>query len=192
MTYRKIPGWLTKSDGDVLKSLTRLVPENGNILEIGSFIGRSTCCIVEDMNKTIKLHCVDSWDHVHKNDFNIPKLIKDFDCSVNDIFPCEEKFIKNIHKYNSNIIIYKKDIKNFRLKIKFDLIFLDALYTESYTKEVIKFYFLNLNSNGIFSGHDYDDEFPYKVQCINELAEELNQKVIVSKNSSVWYFKKKD
>jgi len=140
MTYKKIPGWLSNNDGNILKTLAKIVPDNGTILEIGSYVGRSTCCISEEINESIDFYCVDIWNPSNLVDINDLNLLKQFNCDLSDIFPNEENFIKNTKKYN-NIIRIKENIINIKINKKFDLIFLDALYTESYIKKIIKSYF---------------------------------------------------
>lgn len=183
--YKNIPGWLTINDAKILQLLARTVPENGTILELGSFLGRSACCIAEVALKNIKIHCIDSWEDAPEWD-SIPDLLRDFSCKKKDIFPTEEKFIKNIQPYK--IIRHKKNIKNYKLDVKPDLIFLDAIHNKSYLKSTIKYYFSTLNVNGIFSGHDYSDEFPYKKRCVDEVTKELNKELITFSGTTIWYW----
>lgn len=193
MSYLDVPGWFTKQDGDSLKKLVNKVPPNGNILELGSLVGKSTCCIMEEIiGKNIRLHCVDNWKYTTKNNDNLKELVKFSNCSLDDILPTKDKFYKYTEIYQDNISAYNMNIEDFKYDLLFDLIFIDAFYTEEYLKDVFKYFFNKLAVNGILCGHDYSEEFPYKYNCINELAEELNQTIITGHDCSIWYFKKKE
>jgi hypothetical protein len=54
-----IPGWMQPSELKVISHIAKHVPENGNILEIGSFLGRSTTAIARSAPASTSIHCID-------------------------------------------------------------------------------------------------------------------------------------
>jgi MMP 1-O-methyltransferase len=58
-----IEGWLLQTEGQWLYDAARRLPKNGNILEIGSYKGRSTCCLALGCFKNgCRVFAVDSFD----------------------------------------------------------------------------------------------------------------------------------
>ncbi|MCD6109210.1 class I SAM-dependent methyltransferase [bacterium] len=60
-TVRKLEGWLTDKEADILYRLAKSCPNNGVIVEIGSWKGKSTVCLGEgskDGNK-IEIYAID-------------------------------------------------------------------------------------------------------------------------------------
>jgi predicted O-methyltransferase YrrM len=56
-----IPGWMTENDLRILNQLASCVPENGNILEVGSFLGRSTHALFAGKPPSVRLEVVDTF-----------------------------------------------------------------------------------------------------------------------------------
>ena len=58
---KEIPGWMSDTDLYVLSNLSSYVPDNGHILEIGSFLGRSTSALYLSKKQTVSLTVVDEF-----------------------------------------------------------------------------------------------------------------------------------
>jgi hypothetical protein len=56
-------GWLSHFDAGVLYSISKILPDNGSILEIGSWIGRSSCSIAvgvrDSIHKNLRFDIID-------------------------------------------------------------------------------------------------------------------------------------
>src|ERR1700716_775047 len=58
-----IGGWLPKDEAEWLFNSARSVPEPTNLVEIGSYKGRSTCCLALGCRNTKKrIFAIDSFD----------------------------------------------------------------------------------------------------------------------------------
>src|SRR5262245_60523285 len=58
-----IQGWLYPQEGEWLFAAARSLPDNANIVEIGSYHGRSTCCLALGCLGTKKrVYAIDSFD----------------------------------------------------------------------------------------------------------------------------------
>ena len=74
LTYHKIPGWFNYTDS--YAQLASNLPDGSKIVEIGSFMGRSTHFLATafwNANKeNVKIYCIDTWEgsgkeHAHLN-----------------------------------------------------------------------------------------------------------------------------
>jgi hypothetical protein len=75
MIDKDIPGMMNHVELFILKRLASMVPQNGKILEIGAFCGRTTSALYKSKDPSVKLTVVDLW--------NIPppyRLINDRIC----------------------------------------------------------------------------------------------------------------
>lgn len=65
MTYNintNIPGWMSERDLNILAKLSALCPENTAILEIGSFLGRSTYSLYKNKKDSVSLSVIDAFE----------------------------------------------------------------------------------------------------------------------------------
>ena len=204
MAYNeKILGWFKIADFESLEFLVKNVPENGSIIELGSFLGRSTWCMAKTCHPTVQVHCFDLWYDLYycDKDTVVPgqianpsekcvEILQTLNCSLSDLFPQEEKFIENT-KGCPNIVRYKMNIQDIDWREDLvDLVFLDAFHSqEREFKTCVRYWKDKIKPNGVISGHDYADYFPEKKMWIDQLANEFSQKVVVrNPKSSVWYF----
>lgn len=116
-----------------LKSLI-ILTQPKNVLEIGTFIGYSTCAIAKGLTKKALLTTVDSKKYFHKYYKLLPNHIK--------------QKIKIVNKESKNFLF------NLDKKVKFDFIFIDA--SHDYVS-VFSDFFLSLNHSekeSIYVFHD--------------------------------------
>jgi len=191
MPTNKILGFFCNDSQKELSELVKIVPKNGHIVELGSFLGKSTVCICEEKDDSVTLHCVDTWHSIPLHNVNdIPQIkklfyaVKKLNCKVEDIFPQYERFIYNTRNCKK-LIRYRANIKTLEIDVSPDLIFLDAMHHDEALEKTILRWYSTLNDNGIFCGHDYD--IPYKKKIVDEVAVILNKKVI-NGESSIWYY----
>jgi predicted O-methyltransferase YrrM len=57
-----IPGWMKSRDLDILSKLSALCPKNSSILEIGSFLGRSTYSLYTNKKESVSLTVIDAFE----------------------------------------------------------------------------------------------------------------------------------
>ena len=60
-SYKEIEGWLTKNEAYGLFKYSSLVPNNGLVVEIGSWKGKSTYCLAKGLSKG-KIFAIDPFD----------------------------------------------------------------------------------------------------------------------------------
>ena len=61
MMNLEIPGWATEEDLTVLEYFASEVPEDGLILEVGSFCGRSSYTLSKSCHPSVRVICIDLW-----------------------------------------------------------------------------------------------------------------------------------
>lgn len=110
----------------------RLLPQirPQSVLEIGSFEGRSTCCLIElnDWTNALELHCVDTWkggiEH-QETDIDMAAVEQRFDVNTQiSIARCRTRTKLVKHKGTSDVILPKllsDGYANF-----FDFIYIDG------------------------------------------------------------------
>jgi len=79
-SYFKIPGWFNYSE--TYDIIVDQIPDNGKIVEIGSFLGRSThylaTSLVNAGKEAVKIYSVDTFEGSSEHmDINLPKDFKD-------------------------------------------------------------------------------------------------------------------
>lgn len=139
-------------------------PDNGHILEIGSWKGKSSAYMaVEIINskKKIRFDCIDTWLGTHADEYHA-LAVKKID---NKLF---ELFLSNI-KPVANIInpIRKKSI-DASLDYEdgsIDIIFIDADHSYESVIQDINCWLPKVKQNGILAGHDYITNYHHGVKA---------------------------
>jgi predicted O-methyltransferase YrrM len=124
---------------------------NSNMIEIGSWLGRSISYFVVESIKNKKIidcNCVDIWEEYSE--------IKNNPIFVND--GAYHKFLENTSKIKNHINVWRGhsvDVsKNFSDGF-FDFIFIDAAHDYDNVTNDIKAWYPKLKSGGLIGGHDY-------------------------------------
>lgn len=125
-----------------LYELSKSLPAGSNCVEIGSYLGASSCCIAAGFRGgDNKLHCVDTWwnDNVsvaRQNTFQV--------------------FLDNTSKYKSFIVTHRgwsKDVaKDFNIDV--DFLFIDGDHSWSGIVTDLKSWLPLLKKHGILVMHD--------------------------------------
>ena len=122
-----IKGHLHLRQGFCLYKLAKRLPEKSIIVEIGSYLGRSTCFIAEGIkNRNITFYTIDTFENQGMSE------------GVRNTF---EEFNKNTFQYKNEIIVKKgfsyevvKDFKN----IEIDLLWIDGCHEYKAVKRDIE------------------------------------------------------
>lgn len=163
---------------DVYSEFARDCPDNGHIIEIGSWKGKSSVFMAVEIinsNKQIKFDCIDTWlgtanDQCHKD------IIKNIN---NKLF---EVFLQNIKPVNNIITPIRKTSEEASLLYEdesVDIIFIDADHSEEAVKKDINLWLPKVKKNGILAGHDYFS-WPGVQKAVNELIGNKNIKTKTS------------
>ena len=145
----KLPtGWFHEGDIKLYRSLVELIPDNGSLLELGVWKGRSLCSIADIIiRKNIKVTVVDTF----KGSENEPEEHEEA-----KRIDLKQVFIKNITSFGLKAKIYAMTTDEAALKIKdkFDLVLIDCDHRFEFVNNDIKNYLPKCKR--IIAGHDYE------------------------------------
>jgi predicted O-methyltransferase YrrM len=154
-TYFKIPGWFNYSE--TYDHIVDIIPDNGKIVEIGSFLGRSTHYLATSLmnanKEQVKIYCVDTFggssEHVSL------KLPKDFLYMFKEnlkFFIGREMVIPCQGRSDSKEIIDRFEDGSI------DYIMVDGAHEHEAVMDDIENWWSKLKPDGIMFGDDYDLE----------------------------------
>jgi len=166
---KRISGWMAD---DELEFLAKVAQKSNEIIEIGSYYGRS-CRALADNSPGI-IHSVDPYNGEYPT-LN-PGIILDFDDEVYNTF------LYNLedHLESGKVIQHRKLFKDIT-DINSDFIFIDGDHSyEGCLADII--HARTLLQHGIIAGHDYGmDGFPGVIKSVNE---EFGQPNVVN---TIWW-----
>lgn len=141
--YGNISTYTKPEELRMLYWLAHAIPEKGNVLEIGSYLGASTCYLAAAViPKSGHLYCVDTW-----NNETMPDGERDtFQEFQNNIAPCKE-----------NIIAIRKnsqDINSSDISDGIDLIFIDGDHEYLSVKRDFEISTKFINPEAVIAFHD--------------------------------------
>lgn len=183
VTPADIPGWMSEIEFQEISKLSKLVPKNGVIVEVGSLCGRSSLCWAMNSDPSVTIYCYDIF-------------YEKIDIYENDIYYDSWKI------FNENLSNFK-NVKPIRGHCptetryfddrKIDIFFIDAAHKNPEDWAIIDHFLPHIKTNGIISGHDYYEKinspFPDVNNNIEKLENIYNAKVDVKE--TLWYLTKK-
>jgi hypothetical protein len=192
----QIPGWMGETDLKVLSTLAENVVENGNILEIGSFLGRSTSAFFYSKHPSVSLTVVDSFEITDRYNF----LVENF-FQTTEMMGDNELFLhvqKNLKGYNSFFEAFKHclgeeicsqiDInvthtKNYVPNKKFDMVFIDGDHSfEELTRDILKY----SDDDTLIVGDDFHPWWQDVARSLASIRIFHQRTLIVPENAKVW------
>lgn len=166
--FKDIQGMIDDEDGIFLYLLASISSLRGDIIEIGSWQGKSTCFLASSC-KNFSNGIVHTIDPFTGN----PGKEKQYKIKRNDLGDLREGFIKNIESrgLENYIKLYGmtsekafSQMKNVRAR----LIFIDGNHDYEYVKSDIKNFSQLLLNHGIIVLDDYKNTFPGVVRAASE------------------------
>ena len=170
-TYFKIPGSFNYSEA--YDCIVDLIPEDGKIVEIGSFLGRSTHYLATSLmnanKENVKIYCVDTFEgsseHVNlklpKDFFSIFKENLKFFIGREMVIPCQGRSDS-------------KDILNKFEDGSIDYIMVDGAHEHEPVLDDIENWWPKLKSDGVMLGDDFDLESVS--EAVRQMMTKLNTK----------------
>jgi hypothetical protein len=185
-----VPGYLGKEDIIAISKICEMLPSNGKLVEVGSFLGKSAVEFSKNftsMHKDYTIVCIDS--------FNSPvqilnQLLIDADFTVpSGVSTNLDMFTHYTQKYDNIFPVSGFFNEKFVFPEMVEAVFEDSTHTQEYLSYALPFWWDHIKPGGILSGHDYTDE----VRTAVDIFAALNRlKVNTFENgSSIWYIKKK-
>lgn len=176
-----IPGMITPESGKFLYALCYLQELEGDVVEIGSWQGRSTSFLARAVkeSKNGEFFAIDHFEgNLGKEDFYA------VDGSVNNL---KANFQKNMSKFELSDFVNLLDMTNVKASklinekvIRF--LFIDGDHTKKGVKKDIELFFPRLVKGSIVVFDDYFDGFPGLIEAVDEMMKE-------TKFTKVFYYR---
>jgi hypothetical protein len=191
MPYKtNIIGWMPESDLQAIEEISKKIPENGIVVEIGSLFGKSSVCWAMSCPPSAKIYCIDKFispyipDHGLADDLceqqKIPKHGVIYD--IYSLFQENTKDFPNIISSKA-LVPYQMGYEGGEI----DVFFLDASHCNPNDWDILRNFVPMIKAGGILCGHDYGEAFPDVMTNIERLEKIIGNKVVVT-GGSVWSF----
>lgn len=188
-----IDGWFNLDEGHQLAQWVKELPKDARILEVGSWHGRSSRFIADNLPEHGQLWCCDTWvgssgepemhatakeregDHAHQYWW----------CNLQPYIATGRVVPVRMHSSNAahtiGHLIEKSEME------KFDLIFIDGDHSETGIKTDIEAWLPLLKEGGLLCGHDYykENEGPYWVHVRQYVEAKFPD--VQKTATSLWY-----
>lgn len=164
----QIEGWMTY---DELFWLADQSSQHKAIVEIGSFLGRSTRALADNTSGTV--YAVDDWIGPRDVSWNItpPDFYKIFNQNIEDL---------------SNIVVVKSDHSNIQLDVVPDMVFIDGDHAYESVVRDIKYWHTRLAPGGLLCGHDL--QLPTVQNAVTNVLGTMNQ----APGTYIWFAHKSE
>lgn len=146
--FNNIEGWFSSGDCGAYLFLINHTPENGLIIEVGSWLGKSSSFLVDNKKSTQKVICVDTWKGSANELTTTHRL-----ATQTDIF---EIFKLNMgdRDYSALRLPSVEAAKSFKDE-SLDVVFIDAEHTYEAVRDDINAWYPKVKLGGYIAGHDY-------------------------------------
>lgn len=193
MAYNtKIPGFMSDVSLPAIERLARKVPENGVIVEIGSFMGRSAWAFAKSAYPSVKVYCIDLWqtpENWKRKNLTMQTFYEqmDGDFDPNKVYDFAA-FKENVKDCPNIIPIVAHSTENdWPLDKKADLVFVDGDHESPQVEKDIDYWLKRLKPNGILAGHDFSMiNFPAVCRAVILISEKLRKPIKFFKDTSIW------
>lgn len=190
-----IPGWMPESELIIIEQLASTIPPQGEMVEVGSFCGRSSWCWARSVPEDVKVYCIDIWDPA-AHPFTPPARIgaeseppaSDFG-HVADIRLASGS-LQNFLNYTSdcpNIVPMRGaspgDFADWPQE-SLDLIFLDGVHHNPGFREDLNFWYWRLKPGGTLCGHDCARTHPDVLWTVHDFCKDLQLRFLVQER--IW------
>jgi predicted O-methyltransferase YrrM len=166
-----IDGWTSTEE---LKFLAERAKLASNIVEIGSWKGRSTKVLLEASQGFV--HAIDHFNGTDKDGDDWSGIL----AKEQDV---KSEFLKNVGHY-PNLRLHEMssgDAAQFFNDNSLDMVFIDGDHTYKGVKQDIDTWLPKMKKGGIICGHDYDIGWPGVVQAVDETFGKTNTV------GTIWY-----
>jgi predicted O-methyltransferase YrrM len=155
-TWREITGWFEYPS--FYEMCLKAVPENGTLVEIGSWRGRSTCymgSLIKNSNKNVKFYSVDTWEGSDEEQHI--SFIEELKSQGKTLF---EEFQENIKSCGIDDVVIPIQSTSILAAEQFednslDFVHIDASHEYEDVLNDIKSWYPKVKPGGMITGDDY-------------------------------------
>jgi hypothetical protein len=180
-----ILGYMSRSELRVITSWAKSVPENGVIVELGSFFGRSAVEWANNVHPSTKIYCVDWF---------LEDLLINWGDETEPTYPVKgqtyniwESFLKNTKDYKNIFPIRGKCPENITYPGDIiDVLFIDLHHQNPEDIDSLNFFMPYMKPGGVICGHDYCDAWPDVKSNVKMLEEKFNTTATFYEHTTLW------
>jgi len=141
---KKIHGYIYDAECDLLAEEAGKVPVDGVIVEIGSYLGKSTYILADRSTCAVTVYAVDTWDN-RAMGYDAPR----------DTYP---DFLENIREYATKIIAIQGNSTEVDYPGKpINLLFIDGDHSEPAVLMDLAVWIPRMAPNSVLLMHDYTE-----------------------------------
>lgn len=188
-----IPGWMSITDLEILNRLASWVPENGNILEVGSFTGRSTLALFYGKPASAKLEIVDTFEITS----NHPMWIDEYreldgdESKIQTIKQIAEETGSWFEAFKycvtpeifDQLTVNINTSNDYKITKQFDMVFVDANHEVDHVLHDIKKF---ASKDTLLVGDDFNPRHTGISEALAKVRFEIPHTLVVPANSKIW------
>ena len=179
-----VPGWMTEYELEFIGDWASKVPINGTVVEIGSFMGRSSVAWAMSCDPSVKIYCGDIfYEHfTHNHNLDVPGA----PISGHEYNTWEE-FLKNTKSF-TNVIPMRgtAPLESNYNQDPIDLLFVDAAHSNPSDWDIIRYFAQFVKVGGFITGHDHIEHYPDVVGNAKRLSEMYGSPLITHEFTMLW------
>jgi hypothetical protein len=176
-----LPGWMTRSELEVISGIAAEVPDHGVIIEIGSFAGRSSAHWAANSDPSVSIYCMDPFDAV-VDDYSYQYIQGDaWDIRGR---PCGELFAEYTSTWADRVTAVAEASPPPAWDLAGDVIFVDGDHSYEGVTRDLEFWIDQLKPAGRLLGHDWDDARVR--EAVHAFAAPRKMAVQVHQGTYVW------
>ena len=149
-----VPGWMTRPELETIASVAADVPDNGVIVEVGSFAGRSSVHWAANSRTSVAIYCIDPFDTVI-DDYSFEHLQGNLSGVRGRL--CGELFAEHTRAWAERLTAIAVASPPTCWVLAGDVIFIDGDHTAEGVTRDLEFWIDHLKPGGRLMGHDWDD-----------------------------------
>jgi hypothetical protein len=173
MPYRlDIPGWMDEADLRAIETLAASVPRNGLVIEVGSFLGRSTWAWCKSVHPSVQVMAIDTFGWLPEyGAWQMAGTPYDRSIGAEDMFDANTADCDNLTKVRAKSLAVQLP------KTGADLIFIDGDHQLPGVALDLGYYYSAVKIGGVLSGDDYKGDEPDVILSVDTIADALGRKV---------------
>jgi hypothetical protein len=187
---RQIPGFFDDGDYLAIDEIVKSLPREGNLIEIGCLMGRSTTAWAEALlaaGKNFNIHAIDSFTSSYRQYASELKGDPALICEVLGPEQSQESLFVQFTQCHPNISYSKMRFDpSFRWESKLHCVFEDSDHSAATLRLALPFWWQKLEPGGVLAGHDYHPDHEEVCLAVDEFARHRHVKVRTYGASSVW------
>lgn len=169
----EIPGWMTEKE---MRWLHEQAKTMGNVVEVGSFVGRSTAALLSGCKGTV--YAVDSWEGDTAG--AKPQFV------TNDTEGAKTQFLANVGHYPNLVVVHDSSMNAVGQIPVVDMVFLDGSHDYADVVADLESWFPKCQK--LFCGHDFGHpDYPAVKKAVIEFSNRIHKTFRILPGQSIWY-----